>query len=211
MRTQNERKLTARHASSSGRTNHHASHEVICLKIVLNEINPPVWRRVLVTADTPLSDLHLIIQSTMGWMNEASHYFIKDSAKLSPRGAHRHPRSGTHLSYRESHVSDIFSSPGDTVIYTYSSGDGWSHRLIYEESVSHDEPAEYPKCIGGARACPPENCNSIIGYLYLLEALGNPFHPEHEYILNRFGAYDPDTFSKTDINERYREDNYGCY
>ena len=193
---------------------HRARHDVYCIKIVLNEINPPVWRRVHITSDTTLADLHLIIQSTMGWNNDAAHCFIKNSVKLRPRARHRDSASADHkpvLSYKDARVSHLFSAPGDTVLYTYSSGDGWTHLLVFEEAVTREKHADYPKCVGGARACPPESCSGTIGYLCMLEALNNPYHPEHEYALNRFGAYDPDTFDKSDINDRYLEENYGCF
>ena len=193
---------------------HRPRHDVYCIKIVLNEISPPVWRRVHITSDTPLADLHLIIQSTMGWSNDAAHCFIKDSFKLSPRARHRETAAGDHapvISYRDARVSHLFSAPGDTALYTYSSGEGWTHLLIFEEAVTRENRAGYPRCVGGARACPPESCSGTIGYLCMLEALNNPYHPEHEYALNRYGAYDPDSFDKADINDRYLEENYGCF
>lgn len=196
---------------------HHSRRErqdIYSIKIVLSEISPPVWRRVHITSDTSLPDLHLIIQSTMGWRNDGAHCFIKGPVKLKPRERNRrgeHAGGIPSVSYRDAKASHLFSVPGDRVLYTYSSGEGWSHLLIFEEIVAREKNAGYPRCVGGARACPPESCSGTIGYLCMLEALGNPCHPEHEFALNRYGAYDPDIFDKADINDRYLEENYGCF
>ena len=39
------------------------------LRITLIESRPRIWRRILVEEDILLSDLHKIIQTTMGWTN----------------------------------------------------------------------------------------------------------------------------------------------
>ena len=41
--------------------------KILQLKIELNEISPKIWRRFLVKDDMSFFDLHLIIQSVMGW------------------------------------------------------------------------------------------------------------------------------------------------
>jgi len=41
-------------------------HNILQLKITLNGIKPPIWRRILVAADTDLEDLNGIILAAMG-------------------------------------------------------------------------------------------------------------------------------------------------
>ncbi len=48
------------------------------LKITLKNVKPAIWRRFVVPADIPLPDLHLIIQTVMGWYNSHLHQFIID-------------------------------------------------------------------------------------------------------------------------------------
>lgn len=58
-----------------------------------------------------------------------------------------------------------------------------------------------PLCIGGERACPPEDCGGVPGYYELLEIIADPDHPENdsynewlkEHAKNYF-PYDPDKF-----------------
>lgn len=43
------------------------SIEVYRLHILLREISPAIWRRVLVRSDSTVKDLHYIMQLLMGW------------------------------------------------------------------------------------------------------------------------------------------------
>jgi hypothetical protein len=40
------------------------------LKITLDGIRPPIWRRILVSGETTLDQLHDIIQIAMGWEDD---------------------------------------------------------------------------------------------------------------------------------------------
>ena len=46
------------------------------LKIELLEIEPLIWRRVLVPGSVTLGQLHMVIQFAMGWANTHLHEFI---------------------------------------------------------------------------------------------------------------------------------------
>jgi hypothetical protein len=46
------------------------------LKVVLLGTSPTIWRRVLVSSDSTIEDLHYIVQLTMGWSNIHLHHFI---------------------------------------------------------------------------------------------------------------------------------------
>jgi len=45
------------------------------LKVVLKDIKPPIWRRLLVRSDTRLHQFHAILQVAMGWMDGHLHAF----------------------------------------------------------------------------------------------------------------------------------------
>jgi hypothetical protein len=43
--------------------------QILQLKVTLTEVEPPVWRRLLVPADVTLAKLHDALQDAMGWTN----------------------------------------------------------------------------------------------------------------------------------------------
>lgn len=59
-------------------------------KITLKDVEPPVWRRVLVPETCTFYDLHTIIQDAMGWEDYHLHAFeIYSLAHLLGRDARR--------------------------------------------------------------------------------------------------------------------------
>jgi Plasmid pRiA4b ORF-3-like protein len=46
------------------------------LKIVLLGIRPMIWRRIKLSSDSTIADLHDIIQIVMGWKEEHLHQFL---------------------------------------------------------------------------------------------------------------------------------------
>lgn len=48
------------------------------LKISLMDLEPEIWRQIIVPKDILLSDLHHVIQIAMGWTNSHLHQFIKN-------------------------------------------------------------------------------------------------------------------------------------
>ena len=66
------------------------------------------------------------------------------------------------------------------MLYEYDFGDGWNHLVTLERIREVDAETAYPRCVAGARACPPEDCGGPSGYQNLLSTLADPGHPEHE-------------------------------
>jgi hypothetical protein len=60
---------------------------------------------------------------------------------------------------------------------------------------------QFPVCLDGANACPPEDCGGTGGYADLLEALADPSHPEHRQYRQWAGRnFDPAAFDLAAIN-----------
>lgn len=60
-------------------------------------------------------------------------------------------------------------------------------------------PKYFAECLGGEKACPPEDCGGPWGYKELLEIIQDPSHEEHEGMMEWLGgSFDPNAF---DINK----------
>jgi hypothetical protein len=77
--------------------------------------------------------------------------------------------------------------------------------LLVEKILPPEEGVQYPRCLAGRGACPPEDCGGIYGYYEKLEALRDPKHPEHRELIHWIGEdFDPDAFDLEDINARLK-------
>jgi len=190
------------------------------LKITLKNISPPVWRRILIPADATFRQLHDAIQLTMGWADGHLHDFstkkwrgmyiegkITDlqTYEPAPWGDEEQPGDERKVKLRER-----LSKPGDRIAYEYDFGDSWEQEILLEKIVEPEQGVEYPICIGGKRACPPEDCGGIGGYERLLEVLANPKDEEHADMLEWLGLesadeFDPAEFDIDTVNEQLRD------
>jgi hypothetical protein len=172
------------------------------LKITIKDINPPIWRRILVSPSTTLFDLHDVLQLTMGWTDSHLHEFVKGETHYQP------PDPEDDRSYkvkikdsRKVRLSQVLSQSDDWLEYLYDFGDAWEHDIELEEVLPAEEGEKYPICLAGARACPPEDCGSTPGYEDLVKAMRNPKHPEHKQFIEWLGGrYNPEEFDLDLIN-----------
>ena len=109
--------------------------KVYQLKINLKGSKPPIWRRVLVTGDTSLHELHLVIQAAMGWTDSHLHQFVID------RTCYGKPDSGDMEVKNEvkSLLGQFRFRPKDRFVYEYDFGDSWDHVLFIGDRDSGAE------------------------------------------------------------------------
>jgi hypothetical protein len=90
--------------------------------------------------------------------------------------------------------------------YEYDFGDGWQHEVALEKTLEPEPKVKYPKCVEGARACPPEDCGGIWGYADFLEAIADPKHENHREVKEWVGGkFDPEKFSVEVVNKGLRQ------
>ena len=169
------------------------------IKIMLRHVEPAVWRQLLVEADTTLGDLHLIANVAMGWADAHPHAFVVGE-KTYGEPELGSPTATPFDDERMVQLATIVRS-GDKFTYHYDFGDDWLHEILVEKELPADERFSYPRCIGGARACPPEDCGGPPGYAHLLEVLGKNRGTEYDELLTWLGGYfDPEGFDANRIN-----------
>lgn len=172
--------------------------DVVKLKVTLQGIRPPIWRRLLIPAGMTLRDLHDAIQTSMGWGDAHLHDF--DIA-----GERYGDPSTTDEVVNEARLTIAAVRKAGVVRfkYTYDFGDDWEHLIVIEGTVPRVASQHYPACIAGKRACPPEDSGGQYGYPHLLAVRADPSHPDHAEMSEWLDEdFDPDEFSVEDVDAR---------
>jgi len=174
-----------------------AANVLFQFKITLLDSEPPIWRRIQIL-DCTLLQLHYFIQSTMSW--DDSHLYKFD---IENRSYGTSDRRGP--GFMRSNYIDSSKTLLSRVVprkrgpfrfsYLYDFGDNWEHEIVSEPAPPIDPAAEYPLCVAGQGACPPEDCGGIWGYTELIEILRDEKHPEYESTREWLGdSFDPEAF-----------------
>lgn len=176
---------------------------VFQLRIKLKDVEPEIWRRLLVHSDIALGQLHFVLNEAMGWTCSHLHSFaLSDRTFGDPE-----LDEDDELEFEDEHQITLESlvSEGQVLRYDYDFGDGWKHEVRVETCFPCDERLSYPLCIAGARACPPEDCGGLPGFESLLRSLANPNAPDHDEVVTWVGGYfDPDGFDLNRTNQAIR-------
>lgn len=147
------------------------------LKITLRTVKPPVWRRIVVGSDLTLGELAAVLEAAMGWLGGHLHVFEVGRVRY---GVPDPDWDMDDLDENRFRLDVVLPKVGMKMRWDYDFGDGWEHDVVIEAISMPEGGVEYPLCLAGRRACPPEDCGGPWGYADLLEALANPDHPEHE-------------------------------
>jgi hypothetical protein len=174
------------------RTSEHA----VQLLVTLREVDPPIWRRLVVPASMTLRELHAVIQTAMGWQDYHLHLFDVDGVLYGDVEEIDDRPVGD----EEKLTVGQAAAAASEFSYEYDFGDGWEHDIRVEQTVASVGTGT-PHLVGGARACPPEDCGGPWGYEHLLEALADPGHEEHEHLLSWVGGtFDAESFDLAETN-----------
>ena len=171
------------------------------IKVTLEGSQLPIWRRLLVHSDTTLPSLHQIIQAAFGWQDYHLHQFIDGKTFYGEPD----PEYPLYVDMRDEQgvtLDQIATGEGFKFRYEYDFGDSWMHQILVEKVLPPEPGQDYPVCVKGRRACPPEDVGGIWGYYDFLEAIADPDHEEHESYLEWIGGgFDPEAFDLEEANE----------
>lgn len=149
--------------------------QIYQIKLTLLEVEPEIWRRLLLPASINIADLHFTIQAAMGWDNHHLHTF---TIRGKEYGIDYEDGVSFADDPREVRLADFQFRTGESFRYEYDFGDGWEHELLIEAILAPDPQKHYPVCIDGQPACPPEDSGGASRYMEILEILDTPRHPE---------------------------------
>ena len=174
--------------------------EVYQFKITLRHIRPAIYRIIQVPENYSFWELHVAIQDAMGWKDCHLHEFkIKDLRKKEivkigipdPDGFGSPVMEGWEIN-----ITEYFTSKNKKAAYDYDFGDNWDHKVKLEKMLPKEEGVDYPRCIEGKRACPPEDCGGVWGYRGLVKIFKKGSAEERAELL---GDFDPDRFEPGDV------------
>lgn len=173
-------------------------------KVTLTEIEPSIWRRLLVPSEITLFELHEVLQVAMGWTNSHLHQFVQGDTFYGipdDEFENAHPIRDE----RDYTLAKVLPKKGRKIVYKYDMGDRWQHLVEVEEIHLPKGWQPRPQCLDGARRCPPEDVGSTPGYENFIAAIKDPKHPEHAELLESAGgSFDSEAFSVDEVNKDLR-------
>ena len=171
-----------------------SGERILRLRIALQRVRPPVWRRIELPEKATLAQLHRVLQAAMGWSDAGEHRFRCDGEPVAP------------VHERRMRVASLLARPGDRLLYDYEVGEGWAHEIRLEEFTAPEPDTRYPRCVQGRRACPPEGVGGPWRYAEILAGRaaveGDPCAPALLRLCGR--PFDPDAFDADSVNSALR-------
>jgi hypothetical protein len=166
--------------------------------VQLRDIEPPIWRRLVLPDDLPLPALHGALQYAFNWSGGNLHEFAVGPVCFGEPdpGEGREP-----IDEKGVRLNQLAPDVGDRILYRYDFGDGWQVDLVVE-NLWGAEGKRVPRCVEGERAGPLDDCGGPGGYEEMLQALADPAHPDHHSMKVWTGAWKPEHFDIRALNVR---------
>lgn len=163
---------------------------VLRLRVMLEDIEPAVLRRIEVPEAMRLDRLHLVLQAAMPWQN----YHLWEFQAGDTRWGMPDPDYGDDIRpAARATLADMVEAADNGVIgYLYDFGDSWQHRIVVEDRIEPDPRHLYPRLTDVEGRCPPEDVGGLPGYERFLHILADLDDPEHAEIVEWHGGpFDP--------------------
>ena len=149
------------------------------LKLTVKEIEPEIWRRILVHPAVSLHQLHKVIQKLMGWVDYHLYQYTINGERYAPPYADEdyEDKPAKSVKYPLSWV--VLTQGVKDFTYEYDFGDGWQIDVQVEAVLDNQDFDRVALCTGGERAGPLEDSGGPPGYMEKVEILKDPNHEEY--------------------------------
>ena len=177
-----------------------AAERAIWLKVTLKGVRPPIGRRLLV--EDTMSSAPSTSRCRRRWAGRNSHLhlFLVGGEQIGDPGQLDDVADEARVT-----VGDLAGSGGKSFACIYDMGDDWEHTIEVEGSGPIEAGRAYPVCVGGRRACPPEDSGGPWGFTEIMEAVADPRHERHAEAKAWLGDFDPRAFSVDAAEARVRQ------
>lgn len=132
---------------------------------------PRIWRRLLVRETMWLSRLHDSIQVLFDWYDYQTHEFAIDDLRFG------NPSRKDEVAIeddRDVTLADLDLGSRDRLHYAYHFGEGWQVEVRVEKTIPVEKGLNYPVCLAGERAGPPEDCGGLDAFHDMLACIKEP-------------------------------------
>jgi hypothetical protein len=151
------------------------------VKVSLYGAKPPVWRRLEIPSAMPPNLVHAVLQVAFGWHGYHLHAFETVCGQFGS------PDEEDDWAERQDEatatLAQVAGAEQAKAVYSYDFGDDWRHDIVVEKIIAAEPGVAYPRCTGGRRDGPPEDCGGI-------------------WVYNEQFAEFGDLFAVPDLNER---------
>ena len=176
----------------------HMIEPVARIRIVLQDLEAKIWRRVDVPLSSTLAALHDIIQVSFHWQDYHLYEFVVGERVYGVPSDEDEFYDRKVYKAAAIRLKTLVERGVDRFLYVYDFGDDWRHDVIVEEVRDAGEDTEYPAFVDGARRCPPEDVGGTDGFMEFLEAVLDASYEEHDRMVEWYGGpFDPE-----DIDEQ---------
>ena len=178
-----------------------AATDIIRLKVVLDDVEPTVMRRIEVPLGMRLDRLHTVLQAALGWTNSHLWEFrARDVGWGIPDPGWRDgPRDASKVTL----LAVLEDTRVKSLTYLYDFGDGWEHTIKVEHIDAAATGELYPRLLEATGRCPPEDIGGPPGYAEFLEAIADPDHERHDELTEWYDAdFDPNDVNVQALQER---------
>jgi hypothetical protein len=143
------------------------------VKVSLHGSKPPVWRRIEIPSAMRLDLVHAVIQIAFDWHGFHLHAFETVCGEF---GA---PDDDDDWAEQKDEttaaLAQVAAAEKAKVVYVYDFGDDWRHDIVVEKIAPAEPGVAYPRCTGGRREAPPEDCGGIWAFNEFPAALDDTF------------------------------------
>jgi hypothetical protein len=178
------------------------------LHVSIRDSSPLIWRKLSVSGDFTLWDLHQVLQIAFGWDDDHLHLFKIRSVRYVPPEILDDEDDELVKDEDEFTLDGLGLRTGQKFRYLYDFGDSWEHEITVSRILPADEEGgslPVPVCLEGEMAAPFEDSGGIWSFMDKLEILKDPTHDEYNNIYDWFGNFDPERFDIEEINDNLKK------
>jgi len=187
-------------AKAAARKKKRKTERVLQLHLAIQDLEPQVWRRMVVRESMSLARLHDAIQIAFGWFDYQIHRFVANDVLYG--NPVRRENVTSVEDDRDITLVDLELAPKELIVYEYCFGDGWRIAIHVERIEAAKTGTKYPHLLDGRHNGPPEDCGGPDGYKEVLYSLKNPDEPLSKEWLEWLGeGFNPETFELAKLNK----------